>query len=208
MVELSISSAASATRCGNVPENWGGLAEQLGFPFWLGLGKVLRGFARVESEDGEAGLAEMQQAMGELAGIGSGLGAPQLLFWLAEGFRKVRRPDDALGALGLGVARAEHQEKHCYDAELHRLRAEMLLDIDPNAVEEAEALFGQSLEIARRQEAKTFELRAATSLARLWQRQGKRDQARALLGPLYAWFTEGFDTRDLQNAKALLDELT
>jgi len=77
----------------------------------------------------------------------------------------------------------------------------------PYCAEEAEALFGQSLEIARRQEAKTFELRAATSLARLWQRQGKRDAARALLAPLYAWFTEGFDTRDLVEAKALLEEL-
>jgi predicted ATPase len=76
-----------------------------------------------------------------------------------------------------------------------------------SAAEEAEGLFGQALEIARRQEAKTFELRAATSLARLWQRQGKRDAARALLAPLYAWFTEGFDTRDLIEAKALLDEL-
>ena len=126
---------------------------------------------------------------------------------LAEGLRKVGRHDDALGALGLGVAQAEQQGQHFYDAELHRLRAEILLDTDGNAVEEAEALFGQSLEIARRQEAKTFELRAATSLARLWQRQGKRDAARALLAPLYAWFTEGFDTRDLQDAKALLEEL-
>ena len=82
-----------------------------------------------------------------------------------------------------------------------------LLDRDGNAIEEAEALFGHALEIARRQEAKTFELRAATSLARLWQRQGKRDAARTLLAPLYAWFTEGFDTRDLQDAKALLDDL-
>ena len=96
---------------------------------------------------------------------------------------------------------------HNYDAELGRLRAEILLDMDGNAVEEAEALFGQSLEIARRQEAKTFELRAATSLARLWQRQGKRAAAHALLAPLYAWFTEGFATRDLQAAKALLEEL-
>jgi predicted ATPase len=94
-----------------------------------------------------------------------------------------------------------------YDAELHRLRAEILLDRDSNAVEEAEALLGQSLEIARRQEAKTFELRAATSLARLWQRQGKRDAARDLLAPVYEWFTEGFETRDLIEAKALLAEL-
>jgi predicted ATPase len=79
--------------------------------------------------------------------------------------------------------------------------------MDGNAVEEAEALFGRSLEIARRQEAKTFELRTATGLARLWQRQGKRDDARALLQPVYCWFTEGFDTRDLRDATTLLDEL-
>jgi predicted ATPase len=90
------------------------------------------------------------------------------------------------------------------------LLAPELLDAEVLAVlrrAQAEALFGQSLEIARRQEAKTFELRAATSLARLWQRQGKRDAARALLAPLYAWFSEGFDTRDLKEAKALLEEL-
>ena len=87
------------------------------------------------------------------------------------------------------------------------MRAEILLDTDGNAAPEAEALFGQSLEIARRQEAKTFEVRAATSLARLWQRQGKRAAARALLTPLYAWFTEGFATRDLREAKALLVEI-
>ena len=109
--------------------------------------------------------------------------------------------------LALGVAQAQQQGEHSVDAELHRLRAEILLDMDGNAVEEAEALFGHSLEIARRQEAKTFELRAATSLARLWQRQGKRDAAHDLLAPLYAWFTEGIDTRDLIAAKALLEEL-
>ena len=163
--------------------------------------------ARVESGQSEAGLAEMQQALVELAQIASGIGAPAFLVVLAEGLRQVGRHDDALGALALGVARAEQQGQHHYDAELHRLRAEILLDTDGNAVEEAEALFGKSLEIARRQEAKTFELRAATSLARLWQRQGKRDAARALLAPLYAWFTEGFATRDLKEAQALLEEL-
>jgi predicted ATPase len=181
-----------------------GLAEPLGFPLYLGLGRVLRGWARVESGEGEAGIAEMQQAIVELARIGSGIGAPHILFSLAEGLRKVGRRDDALGALGLGIARAEQQGQHYYDAELHRLRAEILLDKDADAPPEGEALFGRSLEIARRQEAKTFELRAATSLARLWQRQGKRDAARALLAPLYAWFTEAFDTRDLKEAKALL----
>ena len=104
-------------------------------------------------------------------------------------------------------AQALDKGQRYYDAGLNWVRAEILLDKDRDAVEEAEALFGQSLEIARGQEAKMFELRAATSLARLWQRQGKRDAARALLAPLYAWFTEGFDTRDLIAAKALLDAL-
>ncbi len=90
------------------------------FPFYLGLGRALRGLARVESGEGEAGLAEMQQAMGELAGIGTGIGAPGGLCWLAESLRKVGRHDDAFGALGLGVAQAEQQGEHFYDAELHR----------------------------------------------------------------------------------------
>jgi predicted ATPase len=184
-----------------------GLCERLGFPLYLGVGRVLRGRARVESGEGEAGIAEMQQAMGELAAIGSGIGAPAILWALADTLRRVGRHDEALGALALGVAQADQKGEHFYDAELQRLRAETLLDMDGNAVEEAEALFGQSLEIARRQEAKSFELRAATSLARVWQRQGKREAARALLAPLYAWFTEGFDTRDLQDAKTLLEDL-
>jgi class 3 adenylate cyclase/predicted ATPase len=181
-----------------------GLAEQLGFPLYLGVGRFYRGFARVGLGEGEAGIAEMRQAMGELAAIGSGFGAPLFLCMLAEGLRTVARHDDALSTLALGVAQAEQQGEHWYDTELHRLRAEILLDMDGDAVAEAEALFGQSLEIARRQEARTFELRAATSLARLWQRQGKRDAARDLLAPVYAWFTEGFETRDLKEAKALL----
>jgi hypothetical protein len=184
------------------------LAERLGFPLYLGMGRVLRGFARVESGEGEAGVAEMREAMGELAGIGSGLGAPLFLSMLAEGLRKVGRHNDALAALGLGDALAQQRGQHFYDAELHRLRAEILLDTDENAALEAEVLFRQSIETAQRQEAKAFELRTALRLARLWQRQGKREAARHLMAPLYAWFTEGLDTRDLKDAKTLLDSLS
>ena len=143
----------------------------------------------------------------DLARIGSAVMAPLFLVMHVGGLAKARRRDEALDALARGIAQAAQQGQHYYDAELHRLRAEILLDTDGNAVEQAEAHFHQSLEIARRQEAKTFELRAATTLARLWQRQGKREKARALLAPLYAWFTEGFDTRDLIDAKALLEEV-
>ncbi len=91
-----------------------------------------------------------------------------------------------------------------YDAELLRLKGELLLSKDEA---EAESLFQRALEIARSQEAKFFELLAATNLARLWQRQGKRNEARDLLAPVYDWFTEGFDTPDLKDAKALLSDL-
>ncbi len=188
-------------------ENLVGLAERLGFPMYLGAGRFMRGSARVESGEGEVGLAEVQQALADLAGTGAGVGAPEFLAMLAAGLRKVGRYDDALDALGLGVARAEGQGQHFYDAELHRLQAEILIGMGGKAAEDAELLLTQSLEIARRQDAKTFELRAATNLARLWQRQGKREQARALLAPVYAWFTEGFATRDLKEANALLEEL-
>ena len=184
-----------------------GLGERLALPWYLAMGRLHRSWVRLESSEGEEGLAELQQALAELARLGSRFEAPKGSAMLADGLRKVGRHHEALGALALGVTQAEQQGQHFYDAELHRLRAETLLDTDGNAVEGAEALFGQALEIARRQEAKTFELRAATSLARLWQRQGKRDAARDLLAPVHTWFTEGFDTRDLITAKTLLAEL-
>ncbi len=180
------------------------LAERLGFPLFVGIGRFLRGCARADSGNGEEGIAEMQQALVALAQIGTGIGAPGFLTLFADRLREVGRHDEALIAVGLGVARADSQGAHWVDAELRRVQAQILLD-KGEAVEEAEALFRQSLEIARPQENKLFELRAAMGLARLWRRQ--RDAARALLAPVYDWFTEGFDTRDLNGAQALLDEL-
>ena len=97
-------------------------------------------------------------------------------------------------------------ERHT-EAELHRLKGELLLVLPTDHTTEAEACFQQALDIARRQQAKSWELRAVMSLARLWQQQGKRTEAHELLAPVYSWFTEGFDTADLQEAKALLDAL-
>ena len=125
---------------------------------------------------------------------------------LAEACWKVGRHADALSALGLGLARAQETGAHGFDAELHRLRAEILLD-QGSPPAEAEDLLRRALEIARAREAKWLELRAATSLARLLRDQGRRDEARALLAPVYAWFTGGFDTADLKDAKVLLEEL-
>ena len=107
----------------------------------------------------------------------------------------------------MGLFRAQEQGQHYHDAELHRLQGEILLDQDGGAIEEAQALLRNAIEIARGQEAKTFELRAATSLGRLLREQGQGDEALELISPIYDWFTEGFDTMDLKDAKALLEEL-
>ena len=126
---------------------------------------------------------------------------------LADGQRVAGQYAEALGAVESGLAVATATGQHFWNAGLHRLKGELLLATDPASSAEAEVLFHRALDIARAQEAKSFELRAATSLARLWQCQGKRAEARALLAPVYAWFTEGFDTGDLVEAKVLLDEL-
>ena len=102
----------------------------------------------------------------------------------------------------------EQQEERYWEAEIHRLRGVLLLRQPGTPQAEAEAWLQRALDVARRQEAKSLELRAAMSLSRLWQQQGKRDEARALLAPIYGWFTEGFDTADLQEAQALLEELS
>ena len=100
-------------------------------------------------------------------------------------------------------------DERFYEAEIYRLKGELLLGRStPDASPRPETCFQQALAVARRQQAKSLELRAAMSLARLWQRQGKRAEARELLAPIYNWFTEGFDTADLQEAKALLDALS
>ena len=110
--------------------------------------------------------------------------------------------------LAEAVAAAHNVGERWYEAERHRLKGDLLLALSADHQAEAEACFQQALAVARHQQAKSWELRAAMSLSRLWQRQGKRAAARELLAPIYGWFTEGFDTADLQEAKALLEELT
>ncbi len=183
------------------------LAEKLGFPFNLAAARATGGWARAVAQGDDEAVAEIQQGMAEQERIGNRVSAPRYLAMLAEAFWKVGRHDDALGALGLGVARAQEMGAHGHDAELDRLQAEILLDQDGGTLEEAESLLRRALEIAREQASKWFELRAATRLARLWHSQGRRDEARVLLQPIYAWFIEGFDTQDLKDAKALLEEL-
>jgi predicted ATPase len=126
---------------------------------------------------------------------------------LADVCDHLGRTEDGLQALAEAHALVEQHEERWWEAEIHRLRGVLLLQQPETSQAEAEAWLRRALDVARRLEAKSLELRAAMSLARLWQQQGRRAEARNLLAPIYGWFTEGFDTADLQEAKALLEEL-
>ncbi len=126
---------------------------------------------------------------------------------MAEVCDQLGYPEDGLQALAEARTLVEQHEERYWEAEIHRLRGVLLLRQPGTPQAEAEAWLQRALDVARRQEAKSLELRAAMSLSRLWQQQGKQAEARALLAPIYGWFTEGFDTADLQEARALLEKL-
>jgi predicted ATPase len=156
---------------------------------------------------GEAGLAQMHQGLAALLATGRNLGRSRYLLLLAEAAGHVGQVEEGLRLLDEALTAFEAGGRGDMLTEAHRLQGELRLrQLSPDAVQ-AEACFQQALAIARRQQAKSWELRAATSLARLWQQQGKRAEACELLAPVYGWFTEGFDTADLREAKALLGEL-
>jgi predicted ATPase len=150
----------------------------------------------------------MRQSLTAYRGTGSGAVLPYFLARLAEAYGKEERSEAGLHLLDEALTLADKHREYWWEAELHRLKGVFRLQQAVPDAEQAEACFQQALDIARRQEAKSLELRAAMSLARLWQHQGKRAEARELLAPIYGWFTEGFDTADLQEAKALLEELS
>jgi predicted ATPase len=132
---------------------------------------------------------------------------PTYLSYLAKAYAGVGQFEDACRCIGEAIAAVESTKEGWCEAEVHRTAGEIaLLSTEPDAAK-AEAYFARALSIARKQHTKSWELRAATSLARLWRDQDKRRQARDLLVPVYGWFTEGFDTLDLKEAKALLDDL-
>ena len=183
------------------------LATEQGFPQWAAMGTSLRGWALAMQGQGEAGLAQVRQGMDAYRAIGAMLHVPYLCTMLAEVAAHLGHPADGLQALAEACTLMEQQEERCWEAEICRLRGVVLLRQPGTSPAEAETWFQRALDVARRQQAKSLELRAAMSLSRLWQQQGKRAEARELLAPIYGWFTEGFDTADLQDAKALLEEL-
>jgi predicted ATPase len=167
----------------------------------------MRGWALAMQGQGEEGIAHLHQGLAALRAAGAELSRSRDLALLAEAYGKVGQTEAGLTVLAEALAVVDKTGERYWEAELHRLKGELLLGLSTDNTTEAEACFQQALDVARRQEAKSLELRAAMSLSRLWQQQGKQAEARALLAPIYGWFTEGYDTADLQQAKALLEEL-
>jgi predicted ATPase len=183
------------------------LCAEQGFTLYMARGTILRGWTMAEQRQGAEGLAQMRQGLASYQATGAAVFRPYYLAFLAEAYGKVGQTEAGLTALAEALAVVDNTGERYWEVEIHRLKGELLLALSAEKHAEAEACFHQALDIARRQQAKSLELRAAMSLSRLWQHRGKRDEARELLAPVYGWFTEGFDTADLQEAKALLAEL-
>jgi predicted ATPase len=167
----------------------------------------MQGWAQVAQGQREDGLAQMRHGLAALRATGAALRLPYYLALLAGACGQTGQAAEGLTLLAEALAQA-HKTGECWpEAELHRLKGELLLSLSADNHAEAEGCLHQALVIARRQQAKALELRAATSLSRLWRQQGKRTEAHQLLAEIYGWFTEGFDTADLQEARALLDAL-
>jgi predicted ATPase len=197
---------------------------------------MLRGWAVAEQGKGAEGIEQMHQGLAAIRASGAEFERPYWLALLAEGYGTVGRTEEGLSVLAEALAIVDKTGVRFYAAELYRLKGQLTLQsqaslgqvkaslkpvntsqdkstvtnpqsLTPNPQAEAEACFLKAIEIARRQQAKSLELRAVMSLSRLWQTQSKKDEAQQMLAEVYGWFTEGFGTKDLQEAKALLEEL-
>ncbi len=197
------------------------LSTEHGFPYWRAVGTILQGWALAEQGEIEGGLAHIRQGLAAYGATGARIFCSYFLALLAGAYQKMGQSEAGLTTLAEALAQVEKTEERYWEAELYRLKGELLLnDVwrvasgeflvtrhSPH-VTEAGACFLKAIDVARRQGAKSLELRATVSLCRLWERQGKKNEARRLLAEIYGWFTEGFDTVDLQEAKALLEELS
>ncbi len=187
------------------------LCREHGFPFWLAEGTILQGWALVEQGQQREGVVQIRQGVSAHRETGVELAQPYFLAVLAEAYAKVEKGEEALAVLAEALAMVQNKGERMWEAELYRLKGELTLqsqvESHKSKAEEAEACFLKAIEVARQQQAKSLELRAAMSLSRLWRQQGKKTEAHRLLSEIYHWFTEGFDTKDLQEARALLREL-
>ena len=172
---------------------------------------MYRGWALAQQGQEEEGIAQIRQGLAASRATGARVGWSYWLALLAEVYGKAGQVEEGLPLLAEALPVVDKTGERFYEAELYRLKGELTLQSSAQSpeskVKAAEGCFQKAIEVARQQQAKSLELRAVMSLSRLWQRQGKKDEAHRVLAEIYGWFTEGFDTKDLQEAKMLLQEL-
>jgi predicted ATPase len=183
------------------------IATEHGFQLWQALGTLHKGAGMLLQGRREDALPLLMKGFGAFRATGAEVRAPAYLGLLADAYTQLARFEDSCKALDEGLAVAEKNADRCHEAEPHRLKGELLLAESPDRMADAEECFRRAATIARSQQSKAWELRAATSLARLWQRQGRRDDARAALAAVYDTYTEGFTTPDLVHAAGLLEAM-
>jgi predicted ATPase len=184
------------------------LAGEHGFVLWAAFGRILQGWADAQKGEATTGIALIRDGLAAREATGTRLFIPFHLTLLAEALALAGKIEEGLAALDDALAKAAGSGEKGWNAEIHRLCGELTARLPHADPAKAEDSFRTALTIAREQGTRGYELRAATSLARLWRDQGRRGEARDLLAPLYGWFTDGFDTDDSKEAKRLLDELT
>ena len=209
---MSLTNAArllSLTGNGAALDEWAGelatMADEQGFLLWRAAGIIFRGWVRVNTGDVAEGISLLHRGLAAYRATGAQAWVPYQIGLLARAYEIVGQIEEALDLLDDSLEIVERTGERWLIAELYRHKGQLLLRQDHT--EAAEELYRSALSIAQEQEAKLWELRAAVSLARLWRDRDNRAEARDLLAPVYGWFTEGFDTPDLKEAKALLDEL-
>src|SRR5215831_15608561 len=167
----------------------------------------MRGWTLAHQAQAKEGIEQIHQGLRAFRAMGIEINRSYFLALLAEAHGTMGQPEAGLAVLAEALTWVETAGERWYQSELYRLKGELLLQQSSSNQTEAESCFHQAIAIARNQQAKSLELRIATTMARLWHLQGKRQEAHDLLAPVYHWFTEGFDTADLQEAKALLEAL-
>jgi predicted ATPase len=204
LLYLHMRDAAQTLRLAEAAIN---LSSEGEFAQWMAEGTIFRGWALVQQGREAEGISELRSGQAAWQRTGGGNLIPQYLGWLAEALGRIGRVDEALALAENALEVVGKSGERVHEAEIYRLKGKLLLQRGKPDSAEAQICFERAIEIARSQSGKSLELRATMSLARLMDRHGRRDEARAMLADIYNWFTEGFDTLDLKEAKALIDEL-
>ena len=184
------------------------VSTEHGFAYWPPQGMMLQGWVLAERGQVAIGIVRMRQGLVALQATGTDIQRAYSLGLLANAYRQVGQISEGLATLDEALAAVDKTGGRWGEAELHRLKGELLMRQAGSNAQQVEICFQQALGVARRQQAKSLELRAAMSLCRLWQKKGNQQQARELLAEIYGWFTEGFNSPDLCQARELLEELS